>query len=32
MVRDLILASVQDIGDVRYMRFPGGESKSGPRL
>ena len=26
MVRDLILASAKDIGDIRYIRFPGGES------
>lgn len=26
MVRDLILASARDIGDIRHMRFPGGES------
>ena len=26
MVRDLILGSARDIGDIKYMRFPGGES------
>ncbi|WP_203310064.1 hypothetical protein [Sphingomonas beigongshangi] len=26
MVRDLILASARDIGDIKHMRFPGGES------
>lgn len=26
MIRDLILASARDIGDIKHMRFPGGES------
>ena len=26
MIRDLILASVRDIGDIRHLRFPGGEA------
>jgi hypothetical protein len=26
LVRDLVLASAQDVGDIRDMRFPGGES------
>jgi hypothetical protein len=26
MVRDLILASARDLGDIQYIRFPGGES------
>lgn len=26
MVRDLILASARDIGDIQHLRFPGGES------
>ncbi|WP_242121912.1 hypothetical protein [Sphingomonas lacusdianchii] len=26
MIRDLILASVRDVGDIHHMRFPGGEA------
>lgn len=26
MIRDLILASARDVGDIRHIRFPGGES------
>lgn len=26
MIRDLILASVHDVGDIHHMRFPGGEA------